>query len=40
LFSLIPTLPLQGFLLWRACRHRRVRSDDPIRITATQGPDP
>jgi hypothetical protein len=35
LFSLIPTPPLQGFLLWRARRHRRVRSNDPIRITST-----
>jgi hypothetical protein len=40
LFSLIPTLPLQGFLLWRARRHRRVKSDDPARITSAQESDP
>jgi hypothetical protein len=27
LYSLIPTIPLQGFLLWRARRRRRVQSD-------------
>jgi hypothetical protein len=39
LYSLIPTIPLQGFLLWRA-RRRRLQSDDPTRITSTQESDP
>jgi hypothetical protein len=38
-FSLIPTLPIQGFLLWRARRRERVRSDDPTGKTATPEPD-
>jgi hypothetical protein len=40
LYGLIPTIPLQGFLLWRARRRRRVQSDDPTRKTSTQESDP